>query len=223
MRGKLNRRSEKRDAGHPAAGFTLIEVLVVVAILGLISVIATIAVSHAIQRQRLGVAAQQLAGFIESAFAKAQTAGGGVILVGVPNSDGSCTFSLYSDTNNNGVYDAGTDTLLSTQLLPDDTVVQGLTLGSFSTFGSALWPSTGSGASKMLLLYCDSMGRTINPTSAAIATSPQSPAGPNAQILAPMVLSLTHRFMLLGKLGPRARYDVQVYPIWHATYTYRKY
>lgn len=222
MRSIPDQREEESLRRGPA-GFTLLEVLIVVALLGLISIIATVSVSHAIQRQRLGVAAQQLAGFIENGFAKAQSAGGGVILTGVPNSDGSCTFSLYSDTNNNGVFDSGTDKLLSTQLLPNDTVVQGLTLGTYSSFGSALWPYTGSGSSIVLLLYCDSMGRTLNPTTSTIATSPQSPAGPNAQILAPMVLSLTHRFMLSGKLGPKVRYDVQVYPIWHATYTNRKY
>jgi prepilin-type N-terminal cleavage/methylation domain-containing protein len=204
-------------------GFSLIEVLIVVAILGLLTVIATMAVSKAIKRQRLEVATQQLAGFIENGFVRAQSAGVGVIVTGMPNADGSCTFRLYADTDNSGTFDATADRLLATQLVPNDTVIQGLTLGSYDTFGVNTLPFTGSGASKVLQLYCDPMGRALNPTGDTLATTPQTPAGPDVQIQGPVTLSMTHAAMLSGDLGPKLSYDLQVSPIWHAVFAGRKY
>jgi prepilin-type N-terminal cleavage/methylation domain-containing protein len=214
----------RADPDPNRRGFSLIEVLIVVAILGLLAVIATVAVGKAIKRQRLGVAAQQLAGFIENGFVRAQSTGVGVILTGVPNADSSCTFRLYADTDNSGTFDDTADTLLITQLVPGDTVIQGLTTGvSYSTFGVNTLPFTGSGSSKVLQLYCDPMGRALNPTGATLATTPHTPAGPNVQIQAPVTLSMTHAAMLSGDLGPKMSYDLQVSPIWHAVCVGRRY
>lgn len=211
----------KRGGGGREAGVTLLEVLIVVAILGLISVIMTVAVSNALKRERLKSAANQLGGFIENAFVRAQSSASGIILAGVTNADGSCTFSLYTDSNNDGVFNSG-DQLVRTQLVPADIVVQGLNSGG-STFGAMTWPSTGSGSGTTLLLYCDSMGRTLNPTAAAVSTTPATPAGPNVQLMGPSVLSVTHTDMVNGDLRPHLRYDMTVYPIWHAVAVEERY
>ena len=207
----------KRQKCPNEAGYTLMEMLIVVAILGMITMIATIAVSNSLKRQRLGVAAQQLASFAENGYIRAQSTGTGVFLTGRPNPDGSCTFSLYADSDSSGDFDPTKDTLLSTQLVTNDIVVQGLTTGtSYSTFGVDTWPSTGSGSSEVLQLYCDTLGRAMNPTGVTVPTTPQTPAGPGVQIQAPVVLSMTHNDMLSGNLRPKIRYDIQVAPIWHA-------
>jgi len=61
-------------------GFTLIEVLIVVAILGILAVVITLNVSSTLKRQRLEAGASQLQSFIESAATYARERSSGVFL-----------------------------------------------------------------------------------------------------------------------------------------------
>jgi prepilin-type N-terminal cleavage/methylation domain-containing protein len=175
------------------SGFSLIEVLIVVAILGLIAVILTVAVSKALKRQRLETAARQLQSFIDNGYVNTTQQGQAVFLqIGPAAADGSRTATLTADTNGNGALDASpTDTVLATQLIPGDIVLVTAT----TTFPSV---------SGTYILECDTMGRAINPT----LTTP-------AQITAPATVSLTHKEMGSGgNLRPNLRYDIQVSPLW---------
>ena len=197
-------------------GFSLIEILVVVAILGMIAVIATVAVSKVIKRERVSSDARQLQGFINNAFVQAQVRSRGVFVTGVRNAaDGSHTFQLVEDTNGNSSLDGPTtDLVIATQLVPSTTEVAGFPYSgapsAYGTFGTNTWPFTGSGSTLKVILMCDSMGRAINPTVPG-------------QIGQPVTLSLTHVEMLTGTLNPKIRFDLQVFPLWNCTVTQVRY
>jgi prepilin-type N-terminal cleavage/methylation domain-containing protein len=201
---------KKKKTVRGAAGFTLIEILVVVAIIGMISLIMTIAVSKSLKRQRLETAAQQLSSFFEGAYVKGQTAGATVFVTAVKNADNSCTFSVVAD---DGTGQLGK--VLSTQLVPNDLAVSGISTVP-TAFGSNTWPKLtnppyAAASGNVWCLVCDSLGRTHLP-----ATSASSPP---TQATAPQTLSITHQEMLSGTLGPRMRFDLVLGPIWHVNVT----
>ena len=143
-----------RNAG--GRGFSLIEILVVVALLGMISVIMTIAVSKTLKRQRLETAAHEIQSFATRAYTNTASTGRAVFLrVSAPVADGSRTMVLCDDTNNNLQFDSGTDLQLAMQLITGDLVV------SAPPSGIASWPSP---ASNVFIVACDPLGRTVDPT-----------------------------------------------------------
>ncbi len=172
------------------SGFTFIELLIVIAILGMIAAILTVAVSRAIKRQRLDTAAQQLRSFIDRAYVSTtQTGNGMFIQIGAVQTDGSRLVRLVEDNNSNQTLDS-TDQVLATETITDD-----LVLSNSSTAGTA-WPVVG-GSLEML---CDSMGRAIDPTT-------------GRQITQALSISLTHTDMTgSGTLRPRLRYDIRSVP-----------
>lgn len=180
------------------SGFSLIELLIVVAILGLIAVILTVAVSKALKRQRLETAAHELASFMENAYVRGQTQGFTVFVTAARNADNSVTFRIVADSDNNNQLDVS-DQVLSTQLVPNDLAVSGISTVP-SPFGSNTWPKSGS----TWLLMCDSLGRTMDPT-----------VNPPIQVVGIQTLSITHQEMLAGTLSPKLRFDLTDGPVWH--------
>lgn len=89
-------------------GFTLVEVLVVLAILGIISVIVTLNVANVLKRQRLEAAAQQFQSFVESAanYARERSRGVFVVLHQAQVNGSNWWFCyLIEDTNGNDQLD----------------------------------------------------------------------------------------------------------------------
>jgi prepilin-type N-terminal cleavage/methylation domain-containing protein len=187
----------RQNPNSDVSGFTLIEVLVVVAILGLIAAILTVAVSNAIKRQRLDTAAQQLRSFMDRAYVSTtQTGNGMFVQIGAVRTDGSRSVRLVEDSNSNRTLDS-TDQVLATETITND-----LVLSNSSTAATA-WPVV-SGSLEML---CDSMGRAIDPTT-------------GRQITGDLTISLTHTDMTgSGTLTPRLRYDIRLYPLWSPSLT----
>jgi prepilin-type N-terminal cleavage/methylation domain-containing protein len=212
-------------------GFTLIEVLVVVAILGIIAVIATISVSNTLKKQRLEAAANQLQSFIESASVYARERSTGVFVwlhrdLSPAGEDGWWYGYLIADTNGNNVLDfivtnpngeppgnpaANADTYLQVQkiALPEDIVIAPVS-GPPNQVPAELprqwpgpnnWPADPAIAADFLIL-CDPRALPFNPN------------GPT-QIQAPTTISLTHQEMTDGSLNPGIRYDITISPLWH--------
>jgi prepilin-type N-terminal cleavage/methylation domain-containing protein len=176
-------------------GFSLIEMLVVVAILGLISIILTVAIAGTLKRQRLETAGHQLKSFVDRAYAlTAQQASDVFVQIGPAQADGSRTLTLVADTNSNQTLDGG-DPVLATETITGDLILTN------STTAATQWPTVGSN----LQLLCNIRGQAINPVTKKVMTDEA-------------IVSLTHSEMTgSGTLRPRFRFDVHVFPLWNPT------
>lgn len=205
-------------------GFTLIEMLIVVAIIAIIAGIATVSVSTTLKKQRVEAAAYQFQSFVESASVHARERSRGVFVWVHRDADPTGTgfwwyCYLIEDTNRNdileyvvtnpngeppGVAAANPDTFIPTQKVtfPDDISIAPATpIGVGPQWpGPNNWPALGAD----FVLLCDPRALPFNPT---LATP--------VQINAPLAISLTHREMVAGDLHPQIRYDIFISPLWH--------
>lgn len=188
-------------------GFTLLEMIIVAAILGMIALIATIAVSNAIKRQRLEVASRQLQSIMEKAYVLTAQRNAGVFMVLTPAySDGSRRVMLRADTDGDGQ-------ISSAELAPYDSSKYAVgdpnndaIITSDLVVSSCNWPSVTVGGSSMKVLLCDTQGRTLDPS--------VSPATQFSSAL----ISLTRQDMTTSPpaLTPRTRYDITLGALWHS-------
>jgi len=194
------------DGRRPEGGFTLIEVLIVVFILGLIATILTINVGTTLKKQRLETAAKQLGSFLKNAqMGASERSRGAFVVITPPDGNGQRTVWMVSDTNQDDALgfdpdnpQAGPDMPLpggqmfltaDIGLQPDDAIPG----------GANQWPVIAGN----YVLLCDPRGYPFN-----------SAAAPATQITTPVSISITHAEMLSGSLHPRFRYDVTVSPLW---------
>lgn len=210
-KGQYSLRPDAAKQAKSEAGFTLIEMLVVVAIIGMIALIMTINVIATLKRGRLDTAANQLRSLVESARIAALDQRTGVFVVISQNGDGSWTAQLVADTNGDGdlTFDpanpnAGPDMPVRQHLflLTNDLAVAPTTAPAAGLMwpGPNNWPvSNGS-----FVLRCDLRGQPWAPGGAAALTTPA-------------IISITHGEMANGTLRPRVRYDITLSPLWHTT------
>ncbi len=205
-RSLLPQETNVTKARQREAGFSLIEMLVVVAILGLIALIMTINVAAALKRGRLEAAANQLRSIVESARVNAAEQGAGVFVVLTGNPDGSWTVRLIRDANGDGQLQdpasGGADVLLQSQTDgPTNRLTNDLLLAVADPDplwpGRNNWPQVGG----RFLLLCSPAGQPFVPGGTTALTVPQ-------------VISITHNEMVSGALHPRIRYDLTVSPLW---------
>ncbi|MCU0291201.1 MAG: hypothetical protein MUF10_04315 [Thermoanaerobaculaceae bacterium] len=165
------------------------ELLVVVALLGLIATAVVLPVNAYYQRSRVEGAANDVRNFLVSAETLALSTNSRVT-VEVQQTGGLWTFSLVPANPPPAGSSAAT---MRTQLeLPAYIVVNGLWLGAGSD-----WP-VDSGIPK---LVCDTMSRTLNPVT-------------GQQLTASATVRLTHISIAQGRLSPPMVYEVRVAPLW---------
>jgi type IV fimbrial biogenesis protein FimT len=114
-----------------AKGFTLIEALVAIAILGILTALAMPSFTQSIQRYRVNAIRDDLAASLQLARTAAMTRGLPVFLVRNPacagvvftgGEDWSCGWRIVVDSNRNGIVNAA-DILLQTTLVPAGYIV----------------------------------------------------------------------------------------------------
>jgi len=193
-------------------GFSLIEILVVVAILGMMALVAIVAVGKTSKRQRSESGARQLQAFIESAWMRVNRAPSGVnstptgVFVVIPvTNTGTRVALLVKDTNNNQQLNSYPIDQLE---VPDQLVLTSdvtvMPVGAAHSLTN--WPTMTFKGQSCYVLLCDLRGRAVDAT----LTTP-------APITTQMILSVTHTDMITTppKLTPRLRYDLRVDRLWH--------
>ncbi len=185
-------------SGRPcrARGFSLIEMLIALAILGVIMAAATLQINTYYQRSLLEGEAKDVRALFQLAYSE------------MVNQHTAITIVL--DVNNDGTRVVRMNPLPT----PSTRAAQGSkTLARFVvlaiTPGNALpetWPAIAVGSYN--LWVCDTIGRTLDATT-------------NNQVTATQALVLTHSSMLDGSLKPRLRWDVSLPPLWNPLATSR--
>lgn len=196
-----NRRSDR--------GFSLVELLVVVAILGIALVVGLGGVNSALQRQKLGSAAEELRNLGGRALAEMQGrnaatflvfgryvdgAGTDVAVVVDGNGDGD---GFDVDRNGDGLFDdAGNEDRVLWRFRVPPEIALSTTAPDAQSFNTQ-WLRPASGPVSAVLM-CDFMGRAMIP-----GATPQMISGP-------ATVQLTHREMISGGLTPFVTYTVSV-------------
>lgn len=183
--------------GRREAGVTLIEALVVLAILGLVTAIVAVPLNSYWQRSRIQAVAGDIRSFLQTAYTEATT------------QHTQITVTLQQDTT------SGLWTLqLNPPPAPPRNALGTFVLPSFvsldytpaATAGG--WPISGSVRS----LICDTMSRTLCPVG---YTSCETSITDPVQMNNVRTLSITHVSMVDGSLRPNTRFDIQIYPVWN--------
>jgi len=171
------------------------EVLVVLAILGLVTVVVSVPINSYWQRSRLQSAAGDIRNFLQTAYTEAvnqhtqvtvsmtQVAGKWQLQISPPPPIGSPIYTF-----------------------PD--IVDCTTLNPAANAGG--WPATGAVRS----LICSPSGITIIPAGATCGAT--ETAGSQAREV--KTLAITHTSMLDGSLSPNTRFDIQIFPVWNVSY-----
>lgn len=212
-RSLLPQKTNVTKARQREAGFTLIEMIVVVAILGVIALIMTVNVIATLKKGRLDTAANQLQSVIESARIAALEQRTGVFVVISPNGAGEWIAQLVADTNSDGNLtfnptspNAGPDMPVRQHsvLLTEDLVLATTTMpaAGLTWPGPNNWPTVALSTGTSYVLRCDQRGQPWAPGGSAALTTPQ-------------MISITHNEMANGTLRPPARYDITLSPLWH--------
>lgn len=174
-------------------GVTLIEMLVVLAVLGVLAGVVSFAINSAWQRYRLEATAGDVRSFVQQTFTAMTGEGAPVFLRLVPGTPNRLEITSAAD---------GTGVLRQLEL-PE---LINLSMTSTSEIDCD-WPAedgtqpSTSDTSTPRVLQLDLVGRTLDAT--------------GVQVTGIRHLIMTHDDMVTGTLEPRMRYDVRLYPLWY--------
>jgi prepilin-type N-terminal cleavage/methylation domain-containing protein len=179
-------------------GFTLLELLAVLVILGLTLTIAGVEVIRTLKKSFLRSTAQKIQLLASRAQLEAQRRGAMTFLRVAPLTGGLRPVELWVDGDGDGAFDSTKDLLLEQILLDPARIC--LSTADPTKIQSANWSKdTNDGAER--LLACDTFGRTINPLT-------------GLQLAGTATLSMTHADMVAGKLGPPMNEQLRISPAW---------
>lgn len=167
-----------------ARGFTLLEVLVVVALFGIAATIVVGTLQSTYQKMRLETAVNDIDSLLESAHA-AMISTQGEVFVGLISGP---PWRLRVARN------AALSSVVEEYVVPDYVNFSMNVLGAVDTN----WPAMASNGPWQLRL--DTVGRTTT-----VAGAP---------VTAVQTLTVTHRDVVTGRLKPRLRYRIEIYPLW---------
>lgn len=176
-------------------GFTLIEMIITVAILGLLAMIGSLALNKILKRQRVDVAAQEIRSFLQGAQAQA-TRSRSTVFVRIELANGELRITA----------DAAGATVLDRYRIPESINFSTVTIGGLE---GCTWPVVIGTA--IPALGCTPTGITVDPNN------------PSRQVVAVQTLVLTHTEMVEDALHPKIRYDIVVYPLWKTDATREMY
>lgn len=192
-------------------GFTLVEVLIVLVILGIMLTIAGIEVMRTLQKGRLTTAAQALELTASRAYLEAQRRGATVFLRVGPVATGVMPVELWADNITNDPGNDHVGTLKTTNPFAD-ILVERLTYDTaqicFSTVNagqveSTAWSENDTDATKSRVLACDTFGRAMDVSLV-----------PPLQLAQTATLSITHARMVSGRLLPKRNHQLRISPAW---------
>jgi prepilin-type N-terminal cleavage/methylation domain-containing protein len=204
-----------------STGFSVVEMLIVLAIVGIILGIGGIEAAKAIQRQAPAAAAQDLEIFAKRAFSESQRRGVATFLRIAPVTAADpkvIAIQLWADGNPtaspvevpDGALDTTKDTLIDTYLVPftdstgSDVQRIALSTAAKDKVEAANWSyTTDDDPTKERILECDGFGRAIDISQV-----------PPTQITGAATLSVTHAKMVAGNLRPRKVYQLRISPAW---------
>ncbi|HQP87076.1 MAG TPA: type II secretion system protein [Thermoanaerobaculia bacterium] len=202
--------------GRRRRGFSLIELIVVLAILGLTLTLGLSGIVSALKRQRLNTASADINTLVNRTLAEMQNrnlatylvfgkyvAGTGTdVVVTIDRNNDGDGFDI--DTNGDGLFDdaAPVDGVLHRVRLPEDVALSNTALNAQSFNSQWLRPSSGPVSAA---LRCDFMGRA------------QIPGAAEVMISGPATVQLSHRDMIAGSLTPHVTYTVSISPLFKAS------
>ena len=189
------RDSFRDDAVSEPQGFTFIEVLVVVAIIGLISTMVMVSLNSYWQRSRLEGGANDVRSFLLTAQDLA-IATNDRVTVTLQKIGSSWVLEMLPERppTPGSVLDLGVRRRME---LPAHLVVNGLTLGDGTDWVE--YPAN------VHNVVCTSRSRTQQQTAAKVFGDI-----PNTR-----VLRLTHESIVEGRLSPRTVFEIQISPLWN--------
>lgn len=177
---------------HRESGVTLLEALVVLAIVGVLAAIVTVPINSYWQRARTETTAGDIRNFLQQAFTEAI------------NQHTSITVTLQPDAFGNWVLQLTPPPPHPREANGTYTIPNFVSLAYNPTSGIGAWPTDTSVTPSTRTLTCDTVGRTVDPTT-------------GLQVTSTMTMSITHVRMVDGSLTPNVRYDIQVFPLWNVT------
>lgn len=186
--------------GRDQRGFTMVELLVVLAVLGVVLTIAGIEVMRTLKRGFLTSTVQRIQLLASRAQLEAQRRGATAFFrIGAVGSGpgGTLPVELWVDANGDGVFQAASDLQIE-QILLDPARIS-LSTAAVNQIQSANWSDNSNNAER--LLACDTLGRTMNPVT-------------GLQIAQTATLSVTHADMVANVLQPRLNEQLRISPAW---------
>jgi prepilin-type N-terminal cleavage/methylation domain-containing protein len=190
-----------RARGRGGRGFSLVELLVVLAVLGLTLTIAGTEVIRTIKRSFLRSTSQQIQLLASRAQLEAQRRSAEVFLrIGPFGSGpgGTIPVELWADADGDAAFDSTKDLRLE-QILLDPARIS-LSTAATNQIQTANW-SNDTDNSTERLLACNTFGRTMNPAT-------------GLQIAGTATLSVTHADMVVNTLQPRLNEQLRISPAW---------